>query len=90
MKRPEPPANGKCRADKDETGSDGHALRRGNQRARTAFRSLTIDSVCRENGCERLGIEPQHMEGIVPLYLGPESFQGRLSRYRLQVPRSTP
>ena len=46
------------------------------------FRSLTIDSVCKENGCERLGIKPQRMEGILPLYLGPSAPQGRLSRYR--------
>jgi NADH dehydrogenase len=46
------------------------------------FRSLTVDSVCKENGCEKLGITPQRIEGILPLYLGPNAPQGRLSRYR--------
>lgn len=34
------------------------------------FRSLTVDSVCRDNGCARLGIRPQHLAGVLPAYLG--------------------
>lgn len=33
------------------------------------YKSLTIDSICQDNGCERLGIQPAHMEAIVPTYL---------------------
>ena len=35
------------------------------------FRSLTIDSVCRENGCAALGIVPAPMLAVLPGYLGP-------------------
>jgi NADH dehydrogenase len=35
------------------------------------FRSLTRDSVCREDGCERLGIRPEPMLAVVPTYLEP-------------------
>lgn len=34
------------------------------------YRSLTIDSVCREDGCTRLGIKPRPMLADLPLYLG--------------------
>jgi NADH dehydrogenase len=34
------------------------------------FRSLTIDGVCREDGCARLGIEPRPMLAVLPAYLG--------------------
>jgi uncharacterized protein YbjT (DUF2867 family) len=47
------------------------------------FKSLTVDSVCQDNGCARLGIQPRRMEGIVPLYLGATTQQARFSRYRL-------
>jgi uncharacterized protein YbjT (DUF2867 family) len=33
------------------------------------FRSLTLDSVCRENGCAALGISPRPMLAELPLYL---------------------
>ncbi len=33
------------------------------------FRSLTVDSVCRENGCARLGITPRPMMSVLPTYL---------------------
>jgi uncharacterized protein YbjT (DUF2867 family) len=36
------------------------------------FRSLTIDCVCRENGCAALGIRPQPMLAVLPGYLGPQ------------------
>ena len=35
------------------------------------FRSLTIDSVCREDGCAALGIVPRPLLAELPLYLGP-------------------
>ena len=35
------------------------------------FRSLTLDSVCRENGCAALGIAPRPMLAELPLYLSP-------------------
>jgi uncharacterized protein YbjT (DUF2867 family) len=37
------------------------------------YKSLTVDSVCRENGCAKLGIDPKPMLGVLPTYLGPES-----------------
>jgi uncharacterized protein YbjT (DUF2867 family) len=36
------------------------------------FRSLSIDCVCRENGCAALGIRPQPMLAVLPDYLGPQ------------------
>jgi NADH dehydrogenase len=36
------------------------------------FRSLTIDSVCRENGCAALGIVPRPMLAELPRYLAPD------------------
>jgi uncharacterized protein YbjT (DUF2867 family) len=33
------------------------------------FRSLTVDAICRENGCRALGIEPQPMLAVLPGYL---------------------
>jgi uncharacterized protein YbjT (DUF2867 family) len=35
------------------------------------FRSLTIDCVCREDGCAALGITPKPMLAELPLYLAP-------------------
>ncbi len=46
------------------------------------FRSLTLDSVCRENGLARLGIEPQRLAAILPTYLGDLPFSVRLDRLR--------
>lgn len=37
------------------------------------YRSLTVDSVCREDGCARLGIKPQPMLAVLPTYLGEHS-----------------
>jgi NADH dehydrogenase len=36
------------------------------------FRSLTVDCVCRENGCAVLGIRPSPMLAVLPTYLGPQ------------------
>lgn len=33
------------------------------------YRSLTVDSVCRDNGCARLGIAPVPMMSVLPTYL---------------------
>jgi uncharacterized protein YbjT (DUF2867 family) len=33
------------------------------------YRSLSIDSVCREDGCARLGISPRPMLSVLPTYL---------------------
>ncbi len=35
------------------------------------FRSLTVDSVCHEDGCHRLGITPAAMLAVLPTYLDP-------------------
>jgi uncharacterized protein YbjT (DUF2867 family) len=35
------------------------------------FRSLTVDSVCTQDGFARLGISPRHMMSVLPFYLGP-------------------
>jgi len=35
------------------------------------FRSLTLDCVCRENGCAALGIAPRPLLAELPLYLAP-------------------
>jgi uncharacterized protein YbjT (DUF2867 family) len=51
------------------------------------FRSLTLDSVCRENGFARLGIEPQRLEAVVPTYLGEASLPARLERIRASEER---
>ena len=36
------------------------------------FRSLTLDSVCREDGCAALGIVPRTLLAELPLYLAPD------------------
>jgi uncharacterized protein YbjT (DUF2867 family) len=46
------------------------------------YKSLTIDSVCREDGCARLGIQPQPMLAILPTYLGTESAPEQLDYFR--------
>jgi NADH dehydrogenase len=46
------------------------------------LRSLSRDSVCRENGCARLGIVPRPMASELALYLGDDAPQARLNRYR--------
>lgn len=51
------------------------------------YRSLTIDSVCKQNGCETLGITPSRMEAVIPGYLSDHSLQKRLNRYRRRARR---
>ena len=52
------------------------------------FRSLTVDSVCSENGFALLGIEPQSMPGIVRQYLGAKSSSGLLDDFRESARRT--
>lgn len=33
------------------------------------YKSLTVDSICRENGCAKLGIDPKPMLAVLPTYL---------------------
>lgn len=46
------------------------------------YRSLAVDSVCREPGLQRLGIEATSLGAIVPGYLGPEVQAARYQRFR--------
>ena len=39
------------------------------------FRSLTLDAVCREDGCRKLGIVPQPLLAVLPTYLDPDRAQ---------------
>jgi uncharacterized protein YbjT (DUF2867 family) len=52
------------------------------------YKSLTIDSVCRENGFTRFGITPTPMAAILATYLGAESRQARLADHRRRSARS--
>jgi len=49
---------------------------------RDNYRSLTIDSVCKQNGFATLGIQPVRMEAAISGYLGEHSFQHQLDTYR--------
>jgi NADH dehydrogenase len=51
------------------------------------YRSLTIDSVCAEDGFARLGIQPQSMVPSARQYLGVHEDNARLSRNRAQAGR---
>ena len=44
------------------------------------FRSLTVDSVCTEDGFGRLGLTPRRMEEILPGYLSPPLTPGGFTR----------
>ena len=46
------------------------------------YKSLTVDSVCSQNGCEALGVHPARMEAVVAGYLRDWSVQARLDDYR--------
>jgi NADH dehydrogenase len=50
------------------------------------YKSLTIDSVCTQDGCASLGIRPVHMQGIIAGYLRDYSLQKRLDAYRRSIP----
>lgn len=51
------------------------------------YKSLTVDSVCKQNGCEALGLTPAHMAAVVPGYLSGHSLQSQLDRYRRSASR---
>jgi NADH dehydrogenase len=53
------------------------------------YRSLTVDSVCRDDGFGRLGIKPQSMNGAARQYLGRDEDNARLSRDRAAVGRTS-
>lgn len=46
------------------------------------YKSLTIDSVCSEHGCESLGVQPARLEAVAPGYLVDRSVRSRLDGYR--------
>jgi NADH dehydrogenase len=52
------------------------------------YRSLTVDSVCAEDGFARLGIKPQSMLGSARQYLGALEDNARLSHNRAAAGRS--
>ncbi len=51
------------------------------------FRSLTVDCVCQEDGCARLGIHPQHMLAVLPTYLGEDDIETQLALLRRTADR---
>jgi len=51
------------------------------------YRSLTVDSVCAQDGCGRLGIEPQSLAAIAPAYLGARRRTRRLAAHRHRAGR---
>lgn len=51
------------------------------------YKSLKIDSVCRQNGCAKLGITPASMAALIPSYLGAETRQATLAGYRSDASR---
>jgi hypothetical protein len=51
------------------------------------YRSLTIDSVCKQNGSETLGLTLSRMEAVLPGYLSDHSLQSQLDRYRRSASR---
>ena len=46
------------------------------------YKSLTVDSVCREDGCGRLGFRPKPMLAVLPTYLGIQTAPDQLDHYR--------
>ncbi len=51
------------------------------------YRSLSVDSVCRDDGLARLGITPISMDAILPTYLGAASRESKLEHARAWVGR---
>jgi uncharacterized protein YbjT (DUF2867 family) len=51
------------------------------------FRSLTVDCLCREDGCARLGIKPQHLQAVLPTYLGDDDTETQLALLRRTADR---
>jgi hypothetical protein len=52
------------------------------------YRSLTVDSVCSEDGFSRLGIKPQSMVASARQYLGSLEDNARLSQNRESAGRA--
>jgi hypothetical protein len=52
------------------------------------YRSLTIDSVCTEDGFAKLGIKPQSMVATARQYLGALEDNARLSHNRTSAGRN--
>lgn len=46
------------------------------------FRSLSVDSVCTQNGFARFGISPRHLMAVLPFYLGPYTAPKELNAAR--------
>jgi NADH dehydrogenase len=46
------------------------------------YKSLTVDGICRQDGCASLGIRPAHMHGVISGYLVDHSLHSRLDAYR--------
>lgn len=46
------------------------------------YKSLTIDSVCTQNGCAALGVQPARMEAVIPGYLLDLSRRAKFDVYR--------
>jgi NADH dehydrogenase len=46
------------------------------------YRSLRVDSVCRDNGFLAFGIQPAALEAVTPTYLGRFTAQAELDKYR--------
>ncbi len=54
------------------------------------FRSLKLDSVCREDGLARLGIAPVALRAAVPGYLGDDRREAQLDAWRRTTPGRSP
>jgi uncharacterized protein YbjT (DUF2867 family) len=52
------------------------------------YRSLSVDSVCSEDGCARLGIKPQSMAASARQFLGIQEDNARLSQNRAAAGRA--
>jgi NADH dehydrogenase len=52
------------------------------------YRSLSVDSVCREDGCARLGIRPVALGTLAPGWLGGRERNKRLARLRASGSRA--
>jgi uncharacterized protein YbjT (DUF2867 family) len=46
------------------------------------FNSLTLDSICTQNGLARLGITPRYLMALLPFYLGPYTGPNELNAAR--------
>ena len=52
------------------------------------FRSLGVDSVCKEDGFAKLGIKPKSMAAAARLFLGAQEDNARLSQNRAAAGRA--